>query len=115
MVPPSESQPQGNLTFGETAIPSNSQFYQQDQNYSLPNGQGLSHDSFAPGTGEWPLGNEIFPVGVGEIPISIPNPELGITQDDTMFLGAWQQGWAHNSSNGTQASDGDWDLFFSQP
>ncbi|PTB70488.1 hypothetical protein BBK36DRAFT_1165015 [Trichoderma citrinoviride] len=87
MVSPSESQAQVNITFGETAVSSNSQYYQPDQSYSLSNGQELSQDSFASGTGEWPLSNEFFPMGVGNVPISMPNPEVGITQDATAFLG----------------------------
>ncbi|TFB03667.1 hypothetical protein CCMA1212_004764 [Trichoderma ghanense] len=87
MVSPSESQAQINFTFGETAVPSNSQLYHHDQTYSLPNGQELSQDSFASGTGEWPLSNEFFPMSVGNAPISMPDPEIGITQDATVFLG----------------------------
>ncbi|KAL7822778.1 hypothetical protein V8C26DRAFT_184754 [Trichoderma gracile] len=113
MVP--ESQPQGNTTFGEADIHLNSHFYQPDQTYSLPSGQDLSQDTFASGTGQWSMGNEIFPTGAENVPISMPNPELGITQDNTIFLGTWQQSWAHNNMNGAQASDGDWDLFFAQP
>ncbi|KAL7818691.1 hypothetical protein V8C44DRAFT_174040 [Trichoderma aethiopicum] len=114
MVSPPESQAQVNFTFGETAAPSNSQFYNNDQTFSLPNGQELSQDSFASGTGEWPLSNDFFSVGVGNV-ISMPDTEIGVTQDTTVLLGEWQQGWVQNHPNGAQSSEGDWDAFFSQP
>ncbi|EHK22526.1 uncharacterized protein TRIVIDRAFT_221797 [Trichoderma virens Gv29-8] len=113
IISPPESQAQASIRFGEATLAPQSNFYQHGQTYPMSTSQHLSQESFAPGTSEWPLNNEMFPSAVDNTPISIPNTELGLTQDTTLFLGGWQQNWAHVNPNPTQNSDGEWDAFFS--
>lgn len=108
MISPPESHTQANAQFEETTVTHQPQLY-QEQGYVTSERQPPLLGGFAPGAAEWSLGSGCFSTAAENNPTSVPNMEVGISQDMSMFMDSWEQNWANVNPNDTQGADGDWD------
>ncbi|EHK42952.1 uncharacterized protein TrAtP1_001897 [Trichoderma atroviride] len=109
MISPPESHTQANAQFEETTMTQQSQLYQEEQGYVTSEDQAPLLGGFAPGAAEWSLGSGSFPAAAENNPTSMPNIEVRMSQDMSIFMDSWEQNWANVNPNDTQGADGDWD------